>query len=857
MPALAGGKVLVTEEERVLELLRTDGTGMEFSDDLYLRLASAMREASASDLDLTVLIRQTLRRWSLRDSRPVPVELGESLAKRVRAVARTVGIRERHDGLWFAEDWRPKWLETDGGVPDAAALAGSAAGCRFQSEPLKADPFFERITGFRMYKTPGQRAACRAVMTSPEASTVLAMLPTGSGKTEIALCLANRAKFGVTVIVVPTVALAQDFERRFREHFAMAFARDGRRGDAATLNFAWTASTDDATRERLRQAVVNGQQRILVTSPESMTRALRRTLMDAASTGRLQGFVIDEAHLVTQWGRDFRPEFRVLADLRRDLLQVAGEGGHSRAVTLLLSATLGSAEIEDLTSLMGSPGPCGLIVANALRSEPDIWIANAVDEDERSGWVLDTLAHSPRPAVLYVTRPETARDWKAKLVAAGYSRIALVTGETSPTERAAVLEGIRATSSKERGIDVVVATSAFGLGIDYAHIRTVIHSCLPETVDRWYQELGRGGRDGHASEAFLLTANGDEREARSLGIKVLTPKKAKKRWNNLWRNRKSANDLQFINLESFQGVEPGDYNRRWNAQLIQGLAELEQLQRKQFDVEDLREILEDDAAEASEWTALELLQSGLGEPAFWDERWDVWRKDQSGLSSKALSRIRDLALLKTAACQAIAESYAPNKELRERWGPRLQFMEPIGPCGRCPGCRKSDTPTNYGPAPSPEQVWATEPVHLEELDFFVTACRGRNGMALLTYREGQEDAVAVSEIANRLLAIGVRHLGGVEPRGDFFPGKVVFLDERPLAPIDLTPVSSFSYFSAGVAVSPRWLVRSSRSRHSPNSDLPIFDVLLLPADTMIGNRLVGKDLPAMPLPTAIELLQGT
>jgi hypothetical protein len=106
-------------------------------------------------------------------------------------------------------------------------------------------------------------------------------------------------------------------------------------------------------------------------------------MMDAASVGRLGGFVIDEAHLVTQWGRFFRPEFRTLSDLRRDLVEAAGKGGHIRPATLLLSATLGAAEIEDLEDLFGQPGPFTPIVANALRSETEIWIAQAADDEER------------------------------------------------------------------------------------------------------------------------------------------------------------------------------------------------------------------------------------------------------------------------------------------------------------------------------------------------------------------------------------------------------------------------------------------------------------------------------------------
>ncbi|MFL0295213.1 helicase-related protein [Mycobacterium sp. SMC-18] len=153
---------------------------------------------------------------------------------------------------------------------------------------------------------------------------------------------------------------------------------------------------------------------------------------------------------------------------------------------------------------------------------------------ERNEWVQETLAHCARPAVLYVTSPTTARDWFSGLREAGYSRIAMVTGESTAAERATVLDGIRAKSGDGETVDLVVATSAFGLGIDYSHIRTVIHSCLPETVDRWYQELGRGGRDGEVCGAFLLTAPGDDNEASSLGVTVLTSKVARKRWTDLW-----------------------------------------------------------------------------------------------------------------------------------------------------------------------------------------------------------------------------------------------------------------------------------------------------------------------------------
>lgn len=835
------------EEEVLIDYLRDGAPPPSFRDDLHKRLASALEDATASHLDRAVLVRQLLRRWSLRDGREVAVELAARFSESVRKESARAGLCER-DGVWIALPWLPDWLECDTGVPDGAALAGTSEGARFHEAPMRADPFFTGITGHANYRTPGQRAACRAVMSAPEGSTVVSMLPTGSGKTEIALCLAERAKYRLTVIVVPTVALAYDFERRFREHFA----RRNRRIKPDSLHFAWTATTDEPARKKFRDAISNGQQPLLVTSPESMTRALRQTLIDAAAIGRLLGFVIDEAHLVTQWGRFFRPEFRTLADLRRDLLQAAEGGGHPRPITLALSATLGPAEMDDLISLFGDPGPCSPVVANALRSEPDIWIAESADDEERVARVIETLAHCARPTVLYVTRPKGADQWLERLRAIGYSRVASVTGETSDAERGAVLRDIRSEPGTARPLDLVVATSAFGLGIDYPHIRSVIHACLPETVDRWYQELGRGGRDGHSCAAFLLTAPADKREAASLGVKVLTPETAEKRWVDLWNHRREVNGRTFVDLQGAQGsVGRGDYNHRWNAQIIQGLIELGELSRAQFDVEDLRELLNKDDVEVSAWTAVSRAAARIGLPTFWTDVWDSWRLPEMDRSKATLRRMERVSGQQLGACQGISAAYTPTADLRRRWGNRLQFMEPMGACGRCPDCRRNGVPVYSDPQPSPEQVWAVDAPELDGLWGLLAVARGIHGLAVLTF--DPDDIDPSSKIADGLAQLGVRHFGGLaEPVKDRV-GTVNYFDELPMTPMDLTPLPSFSRFLPNQPVSRRWLAR----REAGRTDLdgrPVPDILLVPERTTIGGRRVGTDIPSLPGATALELL---
>ena len=150
---------------------------------------------------------------------------------------------------------------------------------------------------------------------------------------------------------------------RLRAAFPEPLAERNPAVRSGDLAFAWTGETDAAQRQRFRELLVSGRVPLLVTSPESMSGALLQTLRAAATGGRIAALVIDEAHLVTQWGRDFRPEFRQLSALRRDLLDRSKAAGHEGLRTLLFSATLGPAETRRLgrpvrQSRAHRPGGC-------------------------------------------------------------------------------------------------------------------------------------------------------------------------------------------------------------------------------------------------------------------------------------------------------------------------------------------------------------------------------------------------------------------------------------------------------------------------------------------------------------------
>ena len=359
------------------------------------------------------------------------------------------------------------------------------------------DPFLARASQLEQYLNAGQREALRAMFQLPAGMTLLANLPTGSGKSLLgqAAALVDGGLGKMTIVIVPTVALAMDQTRRMAEMLRNVDPS----GDHTRLAYYGGVSAED--KSAIRRAIVEGAQRILFASPESVTGSLRGALEKAARSGYVRTVVVDEAHLVVGWGDGFRPAFQLLPALIQTMRKLST---HQAVRVVLASATLTATTAKVLQHLFGPPHNTYMVAAVHLRAEPRYWLHEVASMTEQRARILEAVHTAPRPFILYVTERGQAERWQRELNAYGYRRLGIFHGGTKDEERARVL-----TAWNENELDGVVATSAFGLGVDKNDVRAVIHATLPESLDRFYQEVGRGGRDGKACASLLVFEPGD------------------------------------------------------------------------------------------------------------------------------------------------------------------------------------------------------------------------------------------------------------------------------------------------------------------------------------------------------------
>jgi ATP-dependent DNA helicase RecQ len=621
----------------ILKSALREGTGKDIPDSPlnelpHERLRLALRSGSgAGPSDLAVLVRHVLRNEGRHGSMPQLSICVDSHSWPSVQMWGAFGCRAREGSegriAIEADDWSPSWLRPlHFSKMDVSRTVSPETNCGVflpaeQGEPrhprlsvanhILADPGLPDL-GAEKYLSHAQAETIRCVMLSPPGCVRLVVLPTGSGKSLVglSLALAGPAKAGgLTIVVVPTIALAFDQMEQARKH-APGIAID-----------AWRSGLDLSVSGAIRERVRAGQQRVLYVSPESLVGKLRKDISESASRGYLSALIIDEAHLVTQWGASFRPEFQTLTALWRNLRATCPQGRIFK--TLLMTATVTPETYADLRSLFHTEDGTDLttLAAIHLRPEPDYFIARCIAEKEQEEQILEILRHAPRPAILYVTKVEDAIRWHRWCLNQGWTRTGLVHGECSAQDRESAI-----TDWRNNATDLMVATSAFGVGMDKGDVRLVLHACVPETVDRFYQEVGRGGRDGRACVSILLWTDEDFRIGRGMSSpKLIGDELGLERWKTLWHGAKAEGELHRLDMRALRPGKQWDSERNigWNIRTLLMLARAGVLELVDTGTEFSDS---DDVAPQVHATVRLLKNSPISEQA-WDEHVGIYRKE--------------------------------------------------------------------------------------------------------------------------------------------------------------------------------------------------------------------------------------
>ena len=332
-----------------------------------------------------------------------------------------------------------------------------------------------RWFGFEDFR-PGQEAVVRDALAGRD---LLAIMPTGGGKS---LCFQLPAVLGssVTLVVSPLIALMQDQVRLLEDN-----------GIAAT--FINSSLPHGEVAQRIA-AMLRGEYRLVYLAPERLLQPefLTRTLPQLAATAGIRAFVVDEAHCVSEWGHDFRPEYRQLSVLRKQ---------HPTVPVLAFTATATVRVRQDIVQQLALRNPA-IHVASFNRKN---LFYEVRPKDKHTYAELLTRARGHGAGIVYCLSRRQVDELAAQLNADGVPALpyhaGLQSGERRRNQEAFIRDDVR----------VMVATIAFGMGINKPDVRWVVHHDLPRSLESYYQESGRAGRDGDAAQCVLYFGVGDIR----------------------------------------------------------------------------------------------------------------------------------------------------------------------------------------------------------------------------------------------------------------------------------------------------------------------------------------------------------
>lgn len=315
---------------------------------------------------------------------------------------------------------------------------------------------------------PDQLDAMTAVLAGRD---VLAVMPTGSGKSaiyQVPAVLLPR----LVIVISPLIALQHDQIAALEESDAPAAVAINSRQSAKVLDRAWAA-------------VDCGDARYVFLGPEQL---MKDGVLKRLATAEPSLVVVDEAHCVSAWGHEFRPTYLRVGDAIERL---------GRPPVAALTATASAVVRREIIGFLGLREPA-VIAGGFDRPNIGLDVRHHTDDAHKRETVVDTVASLARPGLLYCATRKDTEYYAAELTERGLTAVSYHAGLNS-AQRNDVHDRFR-----DDDVDVVVATSAFGMGIDKPNVRFVVHASVPDAVDSYYQQIGRAGRDDEPAEAILF-----------------------------------------------------------------------------------------------------------------------------------------------------------------------------------------------------------------------------------------------------------------------------------------------------------------------------------------------------------------
>lgn len=426
---------------------------------------------------------------------------------------------------------------------------------------LVADSKIVELTGYTRFKTLDQKIAVYGALNTPEGYTSLISLPTGGGKSLITQTISYQ-KDGLTIVVVPTVSLALDQERVTKEII--------KRTSNKEEIFAYSSGVKAGP---ILKAIQDKKARVLFISPEALLEnpQFSNAIREVNKARYLKNIVIDEAHIVVDWGAGFRVDYQCLEAWRNMLLM-----SNPSLRTILLSATFEDKCVEILKNFFEIDGKWIEIRCDALRHEPRYCVVRKRTNDDKEASVVDMVKKLPHPLIVYVARPIEAEHYKDVLSKAGINNVKTFTGLTGKLQRRQLIQ-----EWVDDEFEIIIATSAFGVGVDKPDVRTVIHTYIPQNANTFYQELGRGGRDRLPCLSVICLQPEDTTMGRDrIAKKVLTADKILGRWDSMYNNPKSkrfANNKvcidtsirpNYADVDEFDDSPTSDADMNWNIYVL-------------------------------------------------------------------------------------------------------------------------------------------------------------------------------------------------------------------------------------------------------------------------------------------------